>query len=125
MDDGSGFIQTPVFIVIFLFLFVSLFLFTHSKGKRLSNKLLGFIFLCYGLWAFDLYVAFFLYDKYPYLVHIFNNLLWLLGPCLFLYTQSVIYKDFKLQKKHLLHTIPFFLIVLISIITFSKKIYCI
>ena len=129
MDSGSGFIQTPVFIVIFLFLFVSLFLFTHNKGKNLSNKLLGFLFLSYGLWVFDLYIAFFLYEDYPYLVHVFNNFLWLLGPCLLLYTQSVIYKDFRLRTKHLLHTIPFFLFVLLSIFTFHihsieyKRIY--
>lgn len=118
MDSGPGFIQTPVFIVIFLFLFVSLFLFTHKKGKNLSNKLLGFLFLCYGLWVFDLYAAFYLYVDYPYMAYIFNNLLWLLGPCLLLYTQSVIYKDFRFRKKHLLHIIPFILFVLISIITF-------
>ncbi len=129
MYNGSGFLQTPVFIVIFLFLFVSLFLFTHNKGKRISNKLLGFIFLCYGLWVFDLYVAFFLHDKHPYLVYIFNNLLWLLGPCLYQYTHSVIYKDFRLRKKHLLHTIPFFVFVILSIFTFHihsieyKRIY--
>jgi len=118
MDSGPGFIQTPVFIVIFLFLFVSLFLFTHKKGKNLSNKLLGFLFLSYGLWVFDLYAAFYLYVDYPYMAYIFNNLLWLLGPCLLLYTQSVIYKDFRFRKKHLLHIIPFILFVLISIITF-------
>ena len=118
MDSDPGFIQTPVFIVIFLFLFVSLFLFTHRKGKNISNKLLGTIFLCYGLWVFDLYAAFYLIVDYPYMAYIFNNFLWLLGPCLLFYAQSVIYKDFSFRKKHFLHTIPFLLAVLISIFTF-------
>lgn len=118
MGSGSDFIQTPVFIVIFLFLFVSLFLFTHKKGKNISNKLLGSLFLCYGLWVFDLYAAFYLYMDYPYMAYIFNNFLWLLGPCLLLYTQSVIYKNFRFKKIHFLHTVPFILAVLISIFTF-------
>ena len=121
MGTDLAFLQTPVFIVIFLFLFVSLFLFTHKKGKNISNKLLGFIFLCYGLWVLDLYAAIFLYEKYPYLAYIFNNLLWIIGPSLLIYTYSVIYKDFRFRKKYLLHLIPFALSVLISIFTFHVK----
>jgi len=121
METDLGFFQTPVFIVIFLFLFVSLFLFTHKKGKNISNKLLGFLFLCYGLWVWDLYATIFLFEKYPYLAYIFNSLLWLIGPCLLLYTYSVIYKDFRIRKKHLLHLIPYLSVVLLSIFTFHVK----
>jgi len=121
MEKDLEFIQTPVFIVIFLFLFVSLFLFTHKKGKNISNKLLGLLFLCYGLWVWDLYATIFLYEKYPYLAYIFNSLLWLIGPVLLIYTYSVIYNDFRFRKKYLLHLIPYLLVVLISIFTFHIK----
>ncbi len=129
METDLSFFQTPVFIVIFLFLLVSLFLFTHKKGKNISNKLLGFLFLCYGLWVWDLYAIIFLVEKYPYLANIFNSLLWLIGPCLLIYTYSVIYKDFKIRKKHLLHLIPYSIVVLVSIFAFHiqsieyKRIY--
>lgn len=121
METAPDLFQTPVFIVIFLFLFVSLFLFTHKKGKNASNKILGFLFLCYGLWVWDLYATIFLYDKYPYLAYIFNSLLWLIGPSLLIYTYSVIYNDFRFRKKYLFHLIPYLLVVLISIFTFHTK----
>ena len=55
------------------------------------------------------------------MAYIFNNLLWLLGPCFLLYTQSVIYKDFKFRKKHILHVIPFIIFVLLSIFTYHFR----
>lgn len=115
------FLQTPIFIVIFLFLFVSLFLFTNNKGKNISNKLLGFVFLCFGLWVWDVYATLFLYDTFPHLANIFNNLLWLIGPCLLLYTYSVIFEDFTLRKKHLLHLIPCILVVIITLFVYHVK----
>lgn len=118
MGRDINIIQTPVFIIIFLFLFVSLFLFTLKRGKTQSNKILGFLFLCYGLWIWDIYATFYLYDSYPYLAYIFNNLLWLIGPGLLFYTYSVIYNNYPFRKKDLLHLIPFFLMFFLSIVSF-------
>ena len=115
------FLQTPIFIVIFLFLFVSLFLFTNRKGKSISNKLLAFLFLFFGLWVWDVYALLFMYESYPQLAYIFNNLLWLIGPCLLLYTYSIIFKDFTLRMKHLVHLIPYILIFIITLFTYHLK----
>ncbi len=55
-------------IVIFRFLFIAFFLFTHRKGKRLSNGLLGGFFLAVGLNLFDgLYVITGWVDANPHL----------------------------------------------------------
>lgn len=114
-------IQTPVFLVVFLFIFVSVFLFTYHKGKIISNRLLGGLFLCYGLWILDIYFYFTLYDRLPYLSNIFNSLIWLFGPGLLFYVNSVIYSDFRFRKKHLLHLLPFFTIVIIYVFVFHIR----
>jgi len=121
MPAEINIIQTPVFIVIFLFLFVSLFLFTHNKGKKVSNYLLGILFLCYSLWIWDIYAIYILYDRYPSLAYIFNNLLWLIGPCTLFYTRSVIYKDFRLKGIDLFHLIPFVIATLFTIFAFHIR----
>lgn len=114
----NTFIQTIVFIVVFLFFFVSLFLFTNNKGKNLSNRLLGIVFICFGFWTFNIYGILSFYINYPYLAYIFNLGLWLIGPGLLLYTESVLYEDFKIDSSKLLHLIPFVLFLLISVFIF-------
>lgn len=102
-------------IVIFQLLFISVFLFTHEKGRRISNAFLGAFFLSISLNLAD---SFLVLKK----VYLTNTALvaWsiclplLFGPLLYLYTQSVLYKDFKFSKNKLIHFIPFIVLFILS-----------
>jgi AraC-like DNA-binding protein len=106
-------------IVIFQLLFTSLFLFTHTKGKKISNLLLGAFFLSICLNLTDN----FLFLRKIYLLHplfVFWGICLplLFGPLLYLYTRSVLFRDFRLSGKTWLHFLPFVLLFL-----FTETIY--
>ena len=94
-------------LVAFQLAFTALFLFTNSRGKTLSNYLLGSVFL---LLAFNmatvlmnlLGVQLGMWIEIPK-----SATLFLIGPLFYLYTSSVLYKDFKLRKSYLWHSVPF------------------
>ena len=100
-------------LVIFQLLFLSLFLISNKKGKRLSNLLLGFFFLSIGLNLLD---SFLVLKKAwtfsPLLVGWGICLPLLFGPLLYLYAQSILFKDFELKGKKWLHLLPFFIFFL-------------
>jgi AraC-like DNA-binding protein len=102
-------------IVIFQLLFTSVFLFTHQKGKRISNALLGAFFLaiCLNL-ADNLLLIKGVYSNAPSLALWSVWLLLLFGPLLYLYTQSVLYKDFSLSLVRWRHFLPFILLFLVT-----------
>jgi AraC-like DNA-binding protein len=98
-------------IVIFQLLFISIFLFTYEKGKRISNILLGTFFLSISLNLLDSFLG--LRKLYLY------NTLWvawgsclplLFGPLLYLYAESILYRDFKMLPGKWIHFLPFVLL---------------
>jgi AraC-like DNA-binding protein len=98
-------------LIIFQLLFLSFFLFTQQKGGKLSNRLLGFFFLfiCLNLLdVFILYTGF--YFAHPDLAGFGSCLPLLFGPLLYVYTQSILYKNYKISKKNLLHFLPFLVV---------------
>ncbi|AQG81323.1 helix-turn-helix domain-containing protein [Spirosoma montaniterrae] len=96
---------------IFQLLFVSLFLFSLDRGKRVSNGLLGGFFLSFGLNLLDaLLLLKGVYFAYPAWGLWGTNMALLFGPLLYLHTQSVIYRDFRLKFYHIAHALPFFLL---------------
>ncbi len=99
------------FLITFQLLFVGIFLITHKKGNRRNNILLGTIFILVGLNTGTLTlqmngVAF----KWEFLQHIDDGFFLLYGPIFYLYAQGVIFKDFKLSGRNLLHLIPYLLL---------------
>ena len=95
-------------LVLFLLFFISVFLFTSEKGKRISNFLIGSFFLAICLNLTDSFLLLKqVYFQYPSLALWGSSLLLLCGPFIFLYTQSVIYKDFWFSKKKFVHFVPF------------------
>jgi len=109
-------------IVIFQLLFISVFLFTHEKGRRISNIILGAFFLSISLNLAD---SFLVLKK----VYMTNTALvgWgiclplLFGPLLYLYTQSVLYKDFRFSRSKWIHILPFIILFLISEIRYFSQ----
>ncbi|WP_128543531.1 helix-turn-helix domain-containing protein [Larkinella soli] len=103
-------------LIIFQLLFVSFFLFTHPKGKRVSNRLLGSFFLSIWLNIVDNFLLMKgVYFRFPSWGLWGMNLSLLFGPQLYLYVRSVVYRDFRLKPVHLLHTVPFLLLTFLSL----------
>ncbi|WP_010228376.1 helix-turn-helix domain-containing protein [Gillisia marina] len=110
-------------ILGFQFLFVSLFLLQSKKGKAISNKVLAVVFLMISIAVINLYLIIFRIDiQFPQLLFIDDTFMFAYGPLLYLFTQSVIFKDFRLQRKSFIHFIPFLasLFIIIIIFLFSK-----
>jgi len=102
-------------IVIFQLLFTSLFLFTHRRGRRSSNGLLGTFFLVIGLdLADNLLLIKGVYLARPEYAIWSVWLLLLFGPLLYLYTQSILFRDFRLSLRKCLHFLPFVVLFIIT-----------
>jgi AraC-like DNA-binding protein len=102
-------------IVIFQLLFTSVFLLTHRGGRRSSNALLGVFFLVIGLNLTDnLLLIKGVYAGHPGFGLWSVWLLLLFGPLLYLYTQSILYRDFRLTLRKGWHFLPFAVLFLIT-----------
>jgi AraC-like DNA-binding protein len=95
-------------LIIFQLLLLSFFLFTQQKGKRISNRLLGFFFLAICLNLLDVFLlSTGIYFSYPHFAGLGSCIPLLFGPLLYFYTRSILYKSFTITPKNLLHFLPF------------------
>jgi AraC-like DNA-binding protein len=95
-------------IVIFQLLLLSVFLFSVNRGKSRSNKLLAAFFLLLAINLTDgLLVYYGFYEKFPAVAHVEDGFVFLVGPVLFFYTKSVVYRKVPWNASHLVHLIPF------------------
>ena len=98
------------FLIAFQLLFVGIFLLTHKKGNRRNNKLLGTLFFLISWNIGDLTLRMNnVVLQWEFLQVIDDGFFLVYGPIIYLYTKGVIFKDFKLSVRDLLHLIPFFL----------------
>lgn len=103
-------------VLCFQFLFASLFLFQNKKGKALSNKLLATVFLMVFTSVIALYLIVFRVEiNIPQLFFIDDTFMFAYGPLLYLFTQSVVFKNYRLKKKSAVHFIPFLIAVCVVI----------
>lgn len=108
------------FLITFQLLFVGIFLITHKKGNRRNNTLLGIIFILIAWNIGDLTLRMNgIVLNWTYLQHIDDGFFLLYGPLFYLYAQGVIFRDFKLSRKNLLHLIPFLLFTVLLL--FSRN----
>lgn len=106
--------------VIFQLFFISIFLFSKETGKKISNVLLGFFFLSFSLSLADSFLLKNeLYINHPSLATWSGAFPLLYGPLLYLYTQSLLFSDFKITIKRLLHLVPFVLFFIFSFVAYS------
>lgn len=115
-------------ITSFLLLFFATFLFFHKKGNVLSNKLLSLFFFVNAVFMIDYLQSIHFraeyYSSYFYLFYFGEISAFVFGPSLYLYTCSVAYQNFKLEKSDVLHFIPallFIFLLLLKFIFFSKE----
>ena len=106
-----SFINILSSILIFQLLLLVLFLLTSTKGKRLSNRILAFFFLWFAFNLIDGLLSYYgFYERFPAWAHIEDGFILLVGPTLYFYTLSMVYKDFAFKKSHWLHLVPFLLV---------------
>ena len=101
------------FLITFQLLFVGIFLITHKKGNRRNNMLLGSIFIMIAWNMGDLTlqmngVAL----NWEFLQHVDDGFFLIYGPIFYLYTQGVIFRDFKLSSRSVLHLTPYLLLTI-------------
>jgi AraC-like DNA-binding protein len=95
-------------LIIFQLLFLSFFLFTQQKGKQAGNNLLGLFFLSICVNLLDVFLLNTgIYFAHPNFAGLGSCFPLLFGPLLYLYTKSVIYKNYPAGLKSLLHFLPF------------------
>jgi AraC-like DNA-binding protein len=118
-------IDTINVISVFFLCFFALFLFTHKKGKLVSNKTLGLFLLAWALALLNFVLS--RPSRLPpsFLpVFLFMNAFdFVLGPLLYLYVRSVAYRDFIWRKSHLPHALPliFYLLSLAAVVVLSPS----
>lgn len=102
------------FLITFQLLFVSIFLITHKKGNRRNNILLGtfFILIAWNIGNLTLQMKG-IFINWAFLQIIDDGFFLLYGPLIYLYTQGVIFRDFKLSSRNLLHLIPYLLLTVL------------
>lgn len=100
-------------ILCFQLIFVAIFLLQSKKGKPISNKLLGLIFLMLAISVIDILFAITgTFDTWPKILLLDDIFILAYGPLIFYFTQSVLYKDYGTRQLNFLHLVPFFLIAL-------------
>ena len=104
-DYISGIISI---LASFQLLFVAFFLFTHRKGNKSNNRLLGVIFLLFFLSLGDFAIRISGIEIKYQLIHLIDDgFFFLYGPLLYFYVRRVVYVDLRWQTKDLLHLIPY------------------
>ena len=101
------------FLITFQLIFVGLFLITHKKGNHRNNVLFGILFLLIAWNMGDLSLQMNAVAlRWEFLHQIDNAFFLLYGPLLYLYAQGIMFRDFKLSGKNLLHLIPYLLLTI-------------
>lgn len=103
---------------VFISLLMAAFLLA-SKGKNYLGNIFLACFLI--IMAFDSdtnFLGSYVYPNYPGIGIFISNLLFLSMPLFYLYIQSCIYATFKLRWIHLLHLIPFVVILMVFVPNF-------
>jgi len=101
------FLQIVFYGGAFQGLLLSVFLFSIRTNK-ISNRLLGILTMCWGivLLAFALQEKG-LYEKYPHMVFVFDQLIFLFFPLLYLQVKYLLTSHTSFQPKDLFHFTPF------------------
>lgn len=107
--ESLTFNQFISLIIVFVSWILVVFLLTAKTKNKLSNILLSLFLIVNAQDSSGMFASYFIYPTHPGWGMFINSTVFLKMPLLYLYFQSVIYSDFKLQKKQLLHLIPFVL----------------
>lgn len=109
-------------LVIFQLFFTSGFLYTYRGGRKVSNALLATFYLAIGLDLLDnLLLIKGAYSGQPRFAFWSVWLLLLFGPLLYLYTRSILYRDFRFTRAKWVHFLPFALLFLVTEVYWQSR----
>lgn len=101
-------IKTTLITILSIQILILSTLLFKKKENRLTNSLLGFVLLFFGLTTvnFSLFQGLLQKQLIKYIPYVRLELLYALGPVIYLYTLSVTNPKFKLRKIHYLIFLP-------------------
>lgn len=103
---------------------LGIYLLAKKDSNSLSHKILGVLLILFGVRISKSIFLYFTSDLDFILIALGLTLILSLGPLFFLYTKSFLNRDFKIDKKTLLHGAPFLVVlVLNSFGLLSKQFY--
>jgi AraC-like DNA-binding protein len=100
-------------IIVFVSWLLVVFLLTAKTKNKTSNFILALFLIVNAQDSSGMFAHYFVYPKFPGWGMIINSTVFFKLPLLYLYVLSVIYSDFKLQKKHLLHALTWVINIII------------
>lgn len=87
-------------------LLLGIFLFLHTKGRRLSNQLLGFLLFVLSFRVGKSVLLEFAQDLHVKIIFIGLASMLLIGPLFYFFSKSVLSRSFSIRKIDFLHFIP-------------------
>lgn len=100
-------------IILFQLTLLVFFLATINRGRKSSNRLLAIFFVLLIMNILDGVLAYYgVYTRYPSFAHLEDGFVFLLGPVIYFYTLSIVYRDLKFHRSDLAHAIPFIVVTL-------------
>ncbi|WP_019670009.1 helix-turn-helix domain-containing protein [Eudoraea adriatica] len=106
-------------LTAFLSLFFAFYLLSLKSENRSSNVLISFYLIIGAIDSATVLSGQLISPYYPGFALLLNTSLFLSPPLLYFYICSVTYEDFRLKGKHLWHTLPF----VIAILLLSPRFY--
>ncbi len=104
-----------LFIEVYLSFFLSITLFLLPSPRKQSNRLLGLFFLFAGFQILFHLIKFIYVNEFVFLDFYITLIAFNYAPLIYLYTQSLIFADFKIDRLTSLHFIPFFLFLFLHL----------
>lgn len=99
----------------------ALFLFTNSKGKKISNSLLATFLLCLGTQMLSVVLS--SARIAPALERFNGSYGYLYGVLFYFYTLSLIYKDYRFTAKNWLHFLPFVVVSFLPLFQLQLQLF--
>jgi len=110
-----------LFIVFVTVLFTA-FLISSKSKNYISNVLITIFLILNALDSSGSFLSIFVYTSFPGLgLFISSTASFLQAPVLYLYILSIIYSDFKLKRKDLLHLLPFLVVLILFIPSYYSQ----
>ncbi|UTW61969.1 AraC family transcriptional regulator [bacterium SCSIO 12741] len=89
----------------------AMFALRPTTNKRALSLLLGLLFVLFLIHINNLWYASYLYQSIPGVAGFAMGMILLIGPLIYLYVQSIVKPSFTFHTRHLLHGLPYLLVL--------------
>jgi len=111
-----------VLFIVFVTVLFAVYLLSYKSKNYISNVLITIFLILNALDSSGGFLGIFVYRSFPGLgLFISTTASFLQAPALYLYILSIIYSDFKLKKKDLLHLLPFLVVLILFIPSYYSQ----